>query len=142
MLTNPAPAICKKTTDRHCLPAGVKILPAEDTTHDGILRTMEKYLVTDSHEGDTVLFYYSGHGSLRLNSARTKAKAWVSIDHEAKPADNTLVPADAYPPLNQAAVILARSSRKQEAANFLAFLKTRRALAVLKRYGFAMPEEH
>lgn len=51
------------------------------------------------------------------------------------------IPADAYPVLNQAVVILAHSAHKRDAAAFLEYLKTPEAIAVLQRYGFAVPEE-
>lgn len=69
-------------------------LPAAQTSHDGILAAMQKYLVDLPHRGDTVVFYYAGHGSLRLNSKGNKLTLMV----EGKPmhADSTLVPSDAW----------------------------------------------
>lgn len=69
-------------------------LPAAQTSHDGILAAMQKYLVDLPHRGDTVVFYYAGHGSLRLNSKGDKLTLLV----EGKPthADSTLVPSDAW----------------------------------------------
>ncbi|HEY6490415.1 MAG: caspase family protein [Terracidiphilus sp.] len=69
-------------------------LPAMETSHDGILAAMQKYLVDLPHRGDTVVFYYAGHGSLRLNSKGNKLMLMV----EGKPmhADSTLVPSDAW----------------------------------------------
>jgi molybdate transport system substrate-binding protein len=52
------------------------------------------------------------------------------------------IPQDAYPPLNQAAVILSRSPHKKQAAKFLQFIKTPEAKAVFERYGFSTPGEH
>jgi ABC-type molybdate transport system substrate-binding protein len=49
------------------------------------------------------------------------------------------VPAIAYPELDQAAVIISRSSRKPEAEAFLQFLRTAEAQMILKKYGFSMP---
>jgi molybdate transport system substrate-binding protein len=51
------------------------------------------------------------------------------------------VPTDAYPQLDQAAVILSRSQLKQEAAAFLHYLKSPSAQAVLRRNGFSLTEE-
>ena len=105
--------------------------------HFGIYEQVGPRLVLGENVSQAAQFVESGSAQAGL----------IALSHALSASLNGkgrywLVPADAYPPLNQAAVILARSSRKQEAANFLAFLKTRRALAVLKRYGFAMPEEH
>ncbi len=69
-------------------------LPAAQTTHDGILAAMQKYLVDEPRKGDTVVFYYAGHGSLRLNTKGTKLT--LMVDGKQTHADSTLVPADAY----------------------------------------------
>ena len=69
-------------------------LPAAQTTHDGILAAMQKYLVDLPHKGDTVVFYYAGHGSLRLNSRGNKLTLYV--DGKQVHADSTLVPSDAW----------------------------------------------
>jgi hypothetical protein len=69
-------------------------LPAAQTTHDGILAAMKKYLVDEPRKGDTVVFYYAGHGSLRLNSKGNKLA--IMVDGKQVHADSTLVPADAW----------------------------------------------
>ena len=69
-------------------------LPAAQTTHDGILAAMQKYLVDQPHKGDTVVFYYAGHGSLRLNSKGNKLT--LMVDGKQVHADSTLVPSDAW----------------------------------------------
>jgi hypothetical protein len=85
LLTNPAPPKPRP---------GVAILPAEQTTRDGILAAMQKYLVDTPQRGDTVVFYDASHGSLRVNSRGTKMAVWAGgkLVH----ADSTLVPSDAY----------------------------------------------
>jgi hypothetical protein len=69
-------------------------LPAAQTTHDGILAVMQKYLVDEPRKGDTVVFYYAGHGSLRLNTKGNKLT--LMVDGKQVHADSTLVPADAW----------------------------------------------
>ena len=71
----------------------VNLGPAQ-TTHDGILAAMRKYLVDEPKHGDTVVFYYSGHGSLRVNSKGVKLALVVgsNVTH----ADTTIVPSDAW----------------------------------------------
>jgi len=69
-------------------------LPATQTTRDGILAAMQKYLVDLPHRGDTVVFYYAGHGSLRLNSQGNKLS--LMINGKQMHADSTLVPSDAW----------------------------------------------
>ena len=85
LLTNPAPP--------HPRP-GVTILPASQTTRDGILAAMRKYLVDLPQKGDTVVFYDASHGSLRVNSKGNKLT--VLVDGKYVHADSTLVPSDAY----------------------------------------------
>ncbi len=72
----------------------VFILPEKDATHDGMLSAMRKYLVDEPQRGDTVVFYFAGHGSLRVNSKSNKRKIYV--DRVLTPVDNTIVAADAY----------------------------------------------
>jgi Caspase domain len=85
LLTNPAPP--------HPRP-GVTMLPASQTSHDGILAAMQKYLVDIPKKGDTVVFYDASHGSLRVNSKGTKLT--VVVGGKYVHADSTLVPSDAY----------------------------------------------
>jgi hypothetical protein len=85
LLTNPAPP--------HARP-GVTILPASQTTHDGILAAMQKYLVDIPQRADTVVFYDASHGSLRVNSKGNKLT--VLVGGKYVHADSTLVPSDAY----------------------------------------------
>ena len=51
-----------------------------------------------------------------------------------------VVPPDYYPELNQAVVVLSRSSHKNEAVKFLDYLRTPQARSVLQRDGFSLPE--
>jgi molybdate transport system substrate-binding protein len=51
-----------------------------------------------------------------------------------------LVPASLYPPIEQGAVIVKNSRRKPAAESFLQFLKSPESAAVLRRYGFEVPE--
>jgi hypothetical protein len=69
-------------------------LPVADTAHDGLLKAMQKYLVDVPQKGDTVVFYYAGHGSLRVNSKGTKLA--MLVDGKPSHADSTLVPSDAW----------------------------------------------
>ncbi len=73
---------------------GVTVLPASQTTHDGILAAMQKYLVDLPQRGDTVVFYDASHGSLRVNSKGSKLT--VLVNGQYVHADSTLVPSDAY----------------------------------------------
>ena len=61
-------------------------LKGAEATRAAVLAAIDKYVVNGPHSGDTVLFYFAGHGSQRFNSRSSK------IDH----LDETIVPADAY----------------------------------------------
>ncbi len=50
------------------------------------------------------------------------------------------IPADAYPPLEQGAVILKSSRKKDAARQFIEFLKTPPILELLRGYGFSVPD--
>jgi hypothetical protein len=67
---------------------------ASETSHDGLLAVMRKYLVDLPSPGDTVVFYYAGHGSLRVNSKGNKLA--MMVDGKPSHADSTLVPSDAW----------------------------------------------
>lgn len=49
-----------------------------------------------------------------------------------------LVPADFYPPLAQGVVVLTHSQHKKEAADFVEYIKSKEAIAVLRQFGFSM----
>ena len=51
------------------------------------------------------------------------------------------VPLDAYPTLNQAAVVIAKSKQPDAARKFLDFLRTPEATSLLNAYGFSLPAE-
>jgi hypothetical protein len=63
----------------------IHIVEEEKATRDGILQAMKKYLLDEPNRGDTVVFYYAGHGSQRYNSLTDKPFH----------LDETIVPADA-----------------------------------------------
>ncbi|MGO8759791.1 MAG: caspase family protein [Terracidiphilus sp.] len=85
LLTNPAAPRPRR---------GIAVLPASETTHDGILAAMQKYLIDVPKKGDTVVFYDASHGSLRVNSKGNKLT--VLVNGQYVHADSTLVPSDAY----------------------------------------------
>ena len=64
--------------------ANITVLPEKNATRAGILAAIDK-LVADTKPGDLVVFYYSGHGSRRLDTLSSK-------NH----FDETIVPIDAW----------------------------------------------
>ena len=65
-------------------PANIRILPEEQATHDGILGALDQ-LVADTQPNDTVVFYFAGHGSQRIDSLSSRNQR-----------DQTIVPVDAW----------------------------------------------
>jgi hypothetical protein len=63
----------------------IHVVEEEKATREGILQAMKKYLLDEPNRGDTVVFYYAGHGSQRFNSLTDKPFH----------LDETIVPADA-----------------------------------------------
>jgi molybdate transport system substrate-binding protein len=59
-------------------------------------------------------------------SMQEKGKYWV-------------VPSEDYPPLAQGVVILSHSQHKREAAELLAYIKTKEISQLLRKYGFEVP---
>jgi molybdate transport system substrate-binding protein len=51
-----------------------------------------------------------------------------------------MIPTTDYPPIEQAAIILKSSNKKEIAAAFLAYLKGPEGAELMKRYGFTLPE--
>jgi molybdate transport system substrate-binding protein len=51
------------------------------------------------------------------------------------------VPAEDYPALDQGVVVITQSQHQKEAAQFMAYIKTKEAADVLRRYGFTLPDQ-
>jgi hypothetical protein len=66
------------------LPVNIVTLPESQATHQGILDALDK-LAVQTKPGDLVVFYYSGHGSQRLDTLSNKNQR-----------DQTIVPVDAW----------------------------------------------
>ena len=70
----------------------------------------------------------------------------VALSHALAPAMKSkgrywTVPLDAYPTLNQAAVVLSHSKQQEAARKFLDFLRSPEAASLLADYGFSLPAE-
>ena len=68
----------------------------------------------------------------------------IALSHALAPAMKDkgrywTVPLDAYPTLNQAAVVLSKSKQQEAARKFLEFLRTPEATSLLTSYGFSLP---
>jgi molybdate transport system substrate-binding protein len=51
------------------------------------------------------------------------------------------VPSDYYPPLAQGLVVLSHSAQKEDAAQFVAYIKTAESADLLRQYGFSVPQK-
>lgn len=49
-----------------------------------------------------------------------------------------MIPADAYPPLDQGVLLIAHAQHGQDARAFLEYIKSEEAAAIMKKYGFGM----
>lgn len=104
--------------------------------HYGLYEKVSDRLVLGENVGQAAQFAESGNAQV----------GFVALAHAVAPAMQGkgkywIVPADAYPPLDQAVVIISRSAHREEAAAFLEYVKTSEAVAVLRRYGFSLPEQ-
>lgn len=71
---------------------------------------------------------------------------FVALAHAEAPAMQGkgkywVVPAEAYPQLDQGVVLISHSAHQKDAEAFLEYVKTAEVAAVLRRYGLSLPEE-
>lgn len=108
----------------------------------GTLRHFEIYdqvaskLVVGENVGQAAQFVESGNAQAGL----------IALSHALAPAMKSkgrywVVPLDAYPTLNQAAVVISGSKQQGAARNFLEFVRSPEAASLLASYGFTLPEE-
>src|SRR4029077_10818318 len=104
--------------------------------HFGIYEQVSSRLVLGENVSQAAQFVESGNaqaGLIALSHAlaaalKDKGRYWP-------------VPLDAYPALNQSAVVLSRSKQQDAARKFLEFLRTPEATSLLTSYGFNLPAE-
>src|SRR5256884_6151919 len=104
--------------------------------HFGLYERVSDRFVFGENVSQAAQFVESGNaqaGFVALSHAmapgmREKGRYWI-------------IPSDAYPALQQSAVILSHSSKKAEAAAFLQFIQIPEALGALRRTAFSVPEE-
>jgi molybdate transport system substrate-binding protein len=104
--------------------------------HYGLYEKVSDRLVLGENISQAAQFVESGNAQA----------GFVALAHAAAPAMQGkgkywMVPAEAYPPLDQGAVLLSASTHRQDAAAFLEYVKTAEVAAVLKRYGFSVPDQ-
>jgi molybdate transport system substrate-binding protein len=104
--------------------------------HYGLYEKVSDRLVLGENIAQAAQFVESGNAQVGL----------VALAHAVAPAMQGKgtywkIPSDAYPPLDQGAVIILHSAHGQEAKAFLGYMKTTDAASVLRHYGFSVPDE-
>jgi molybdate transport system substrate-binding protein len=104
--------------------------------HFGIYDQVSSRLVLGENVSQAAQFVESGNAQAGL----------IALSHALAPALKDkgrywMVPLDAYPTLNQAAVVLSKSKQKEAARKFLEFLRDPEATSLLTTYGFSLPAE-
>jgi molybdate transport system substrate-binding protein len=105
--------------------------------HFGIYDQVSSRLVVGENISQAAQFVESGNAQAGL----------IALSHALAPAMKDkgrywTVPLDAYPTLNQAAVVLSRSKQQGAARKFLEFLRSPEATSLLTSYGFSLPERN
>jgi molybdate transport system substrate-binding protein len=103
--------------------------------HEGIYDQVQSKFVMGENISQTAQFVQSGNADAGI----------VALSLALAPAMKTagrfvIIPPTDYPPLIQAAVILKSSRNKELAKQFLKFLKEPETVALMERYGFAIPK--
>jgi len=104
-------------------------------TKQGIYEKITDKLVFGENISQTAQFVESGNADVGI-IALSLALAPVMADK----GKYFEVPQDLYPPLDQGAIVIKASQKKEQAKQFLVYLKTPESIALLQRYGFKLPE--
>jgi molybdate transport system substrate-binding protein len=104
--------------------------------HYGLYERVSDRLVLGENVAQAAQFVESGNAQV----------GFVALAHALAPAMKGKgkywkIPGEAYPALDQGAVVISHSSHTQDAKAFLEYMKSAEALAVLRHYGFKPPEE-
>jgi molybdate transport system substrate-binding protein len=104
--------------------------------HFGVYDQVSSRLVLGENVAQAAQFVESGNAQVGL-IALSQAVAPALKDQ----GRYWTVPLDAYPTLNQAAVVVSRSNQQDAARKFLDFLRSSEAASLLSKYGFSAPVE-
>jgi molybdate transport system substrate-binding protein len=95
----------------------------------GVWERIRDKLVFGENIAQTMQFVESGNAQVGL----------VSSAHLAGRQAGWMLPADAYPPIEQGAILIRRGSPHPQAAAYLGFLRSDKGRALLADCGFALP---
>jgi molybdate transport system substrate-binding protein len=104
--------------------------------HAGIYEQVKDRLVLGESASQAAQFVESGNAQA----------GFVALAHAVAPAMSGkgkyyVVPRDAYPALAQGVVVLSHSQRKKQGADFLEYIKSGEASALLQKFGFTLPQK-
>ena len=104
--------------------------------HLGVYDQISAKLVLGENISQAAQFVESGNAQAGL----------LALSHALSPALKDkghywTVPLDAYPTLNQAAVVISKSKLQDAARKFLDFVRSTEGTSLLKSYGFSLPAE-
>jgi molybdate transport system substrate-binding protein len=104
--------------------------------HYGLYEKVSDRLVLGENISQAAQFVESGNAQV----------GFVALAHAIAPAMQGkgkywMVPADAYPPLDQGVVLISHSPHRPDAAAFLEYVKSAEVAGLLRRYGFSLPEQ-
>jgi molybdate transport system substrate-binding protein len=102
--------------------------------HAGLYDQISDKLVLGENISQAAQFAESGNAQV----------GFVALAHAAAPSMQGKgkywqIPADFYPPLAQGVVVISHSPHKKEATEFVAYMKTKEATDLLRKYGFTVP---
>ena len=100
-------------------------------TRLGLLAALQPKFVQGESIGQTYSFVATGNAALGF-----VALSQVVEDGKIKTGSGWVVPSGLHRPLRQDAVILTRGKNNPAAADFMRFLKTETARAVIRSYGY------
>ena len=104
--------------------------------HYGLYEKVSDQFVLGENVSQAAQFVESGNAQA----------GFVALAHVVAPAMQGkgkywVVPANAYPPLDQGVILITHGPHKKDAIAFLGFVKTDEAAGMLKRYGFSSPDQ-
>jgi molybdate transport system substrate-binding protein len=103
--------------------------------HEGVYDQVSGKLVMGENISQTAQFVQSGNADLGL-----LALSLAVAPNLKEKGRYELVPTSDYPPIEQAAVIIKSSKKKETAQQFLTFIKTPAIVSLMRDYGFTVPD--
>jgi molybdate transport system substrate-binding protein len=103
--------------------------------HENIYDQVSAKLVLGENISQAAQFVESGNADVAI-----VALALVAAPAAKDAGKYFVIPADQYPPIEQAGVVLKSSKQKAVARQFLDFLRRPEIVALMRDFGFSVPE--